>query len=380
MSYKYTHFIPENIAPKGAKRIAVYKGNERICTVPLGRLAPVEIKPLYSFGLVSDVHLSYYNSNPATTWRAEEKLPAALQYFTDKGCAFCAHCGDLVNVGFYYRADYTGETWVQNDFHVYDTIRKQFALPIYGVCGNHENYGKNITDTIPTTINGVTKTMLEHLYDYTVEDGTTGGTAKLSYTVSHAENAAIPESDVFIFAGQPKMMTPLGGENGEESLDWLASTLAANKDKRCFIFIHSYLEEDSGDAGDVRENSIFSSSCASSFKNLLGNYPNAILFHGHSHMKFENQKYYDSTKPLDDLQESYKAANYTDRNRFKSVHVPSLSTPRYIDFSENKAKEDIKASEAYIVDVYDDCIVLRGMDMINKQQLPLGSYKINTTG
>ena len=37
--YKYNHFIPQNIAPKGAKSIGVYDGNKKICTIPLGRMA-----------------------------------------------------------------------------------------------------------------------------------------------------------------------------------------------------------------------------------------------------------------------------------------------------------------------------------------------------
>ncbi len=382
MSYKYTHFIPENTAPKGAKRISVYRGDERICTVPLGRLAPVEKEPLYSFGIVSDVHLTYnHNSVVATNWKAEKKLPEALEYFTKNGCAFVAHCGDLVDMGFYHKNDSTQETWLMNDFAIYNEIRKRYDIPIYGICGNHEGYGKVITDPTPITIGDETKTMLEFLYDYTTEDGTSGK-AKLSYTISHTNNGAIPEGDLFVFVGQPTPYIPVGGEDGEEGTAWLENVLEVNKDKRCFVFVHAYLEEDSGDAGDVRENSIFDASWGGAktkaFKKLMGRYPNVILVHGHSHMKFENQKYYDSTKPLDALQESYKAANYTEKNGFKSIHVPSLSKPR--DIENGQSVNDDEASEAYIVDVYDDCIVLRGMDMINKQQLPLGSYKINTTG
>ena len=36
MSYKYTGFISQNIAPKNAKQIGVYNGNgDKICTIPL---------------------------------------------------------------------------------------------------------------------------------------------------------------------------------------------------------------------------------------------------------------------------------------------------------------------------------------------------------
>ncbi len=35
-------------------------------------------------------------------------------------------------------------------------------------------------------------------------------------------------------------------------------------------------------------------------------------------------------------------------------------------------------SQGYIVDVYDDCIVLNGMDFINNKPVPLGVLQINT--
>lgn len=160
---------------------------------------------------------------------------------------------------------------------------------------------------------------------------------------------------------------------------WLQTILANNTHRRCFIFIHSYIEEDSGDAKDVRENSMFDKwNKTSAFMDLLSRYKNTVLFHGHSHMMFENQKYYDSTQPLDKDQESYKAANYTEKNGFKSVHVPSCATPRYIDFNENKGKDDYTLSEGYIVDVHDDCIVLNGLSFsgTNATPVPLGTYKI----
>jgi hypothetical protein len=134
------------------------------------------------------------------------------------------------------------------------------------------------------------------------------------------------------------------------------------------VFIHAYIEEDSGDPMDVRENSIFDYwgvTKTTNFMNLLRQYPNVILFHGHSHMKFENQEY--------DVN-----ANYTDRNGFKSVHIPSVGNPRDINFDTMKSKDDNSASQGYIVDVYDGCVVLNGMDLINNEYVPLGVYKIET--
>jgi hypothetical protein len=35
-------------------------------------------------------------------------------------------------------------------------------------------------------------------------------------------------------------------------------------------------------------------------------------------------------------------------------------------------------SEGYLVDVYDDCIVLNGMNFIDNTIVPIGIYKIDT--
>ena len=98
-------------------------------------------------------------------------------------------------------------------------------------------------------------------------------------------------------------------------------------------------------------------------KTLLRQYPNAVLFHGHTHIKFEEQA-------------NDKSLNYTNKNGFHSVHIPSLGRPR--DIIDNTLVYAPSDSQGYIVDVYDDCIVLNGMDLVNNKYVPLGVYKIDT--
>ena len=365
MSYKYTHFIPENTAPRGAKRIGVYQGERRICTVPLGRLAPVEKAPLYSFGLLSDIHLWKTESS----WGGNAKFDNALSYFESQGLLFCAHCGDITQTGLYDEGDKT--TLQPGQFEVYKQTCDKYSIPVYGICGNHESYVNPITNN-PDELKYYTGTALTYTISSAPASEETVGT-----TVRPNVYAPVGD-DLFIMIGQPSWT---GAEVPMSDADfaWLQNVLASNTHRRCFVFIHSYIEEDSGDAHDVRENSMFDHwSKTAAFMALLAQYPNAILFHGHSHMKLENQLHYDSTKPLDKDQESYKAANYTEKNGFKSVHVPSCATPRDINFDENESENDNDASEGYIVDVHDDCIVLKGMDLVNQKLLVMGTYKIDT--
>lgn len=334
MAYKYKHFIPQNTAPSGAQSIGVYNSNgERVCTIPLGRMSPPTATKRYSFGLFSDIHIYPI---AAVEWTPEVKFDNALTYLENVGCAFCVQCGDFTQTGLFLYGDTT--TMDTRQFAKYKEICDKHTIPVYGICGNHESItGVAITNN------------LTELKEYTGTD--------LYYTITQ-------DNDVFIFIGQPSYNKVMG----DDALQWLSETLEENRNKRCFVFIHPYIEEDSGDPLDFRENSVFDdwgTTKTNSFINLMKQYPNTILFHGHSHTKFECQQY--------DVN-----ANYTERNGFKSVHVPSLGKPRDVNPTTGETPEDNYGSQGYVVDVYDGFIVLNGMDLINNEYVPLGVYKITT--
>ena len=333
MAYVYRHFIPQNIAPPDAKSIGVYDASgKRITSIPLGRLKPPTKEKLYSFGLVSDMHLW----KSGLEWNPDVKFDSALSYFESQGCVFCAHCGDITQTGFYYEGDAVNINYVQ--FAEYKRWCDAHPnLPVYGICGNHESYVNPVSNN------------LTDLKTYTGTD--------LYYTVERG-------NDLFIFIGQPSATVVMS----TEAYTWLTQTLSANTHRRCFVFVHAYIEEDSGDPCDVRENSIFDhwgATNTNAFMNLLSQYDNVVLFHGHSHMKFQ-------------CQELDECANYTEKNGFKSVHVPSLGIPRDVDTVNKVSVDDRTASQGYVVDVYDDCIVLNGWDFIGNKPVPLGTFKIDT--
>lgn len=343
MPYVYRHFIPQNTAPKGTKRIGVYKDGKKVATIPLGRMTPPAKEKLYSFGVFSDIHL--YKS--VTNWDGNGKFDGALTYLESQGCAMCVISGDLTQTGLY--DEQTGGGYVLNEaqFAKYKEICDKHTIPVYELCGNHESYyGQPITNN------------LDKLKTYTGKD-------VLSYTVSQG-------NDLFILCGQPKDAAVMT----DEDFQWLGTTLEANKDKRCFVFVHSHIDdnveggvEDSGNPSFARENSIFGNGYwgatnRTNFINLIKRYPNTLLFHGHTHIKFEAQEF--------DLE-----ANYSKENGFKSVHVPSLGSPRTLISADGTWQAAESESQGYIVDVYDDCIVLNGMDFVNEVPVPLGVYKIN---
>ena len=350
MAYKYTHFIPQNIAPKGANKIVVYNSKgEKITDIPLGGLTPPdEQNKLYSFGLVSDVHISLYEDS-AVAWKPRTKFDKALTYFENSGCAFCCVCGDLTQTGFYCRtveSDASTTYFDERQLAKYKEICDNHPnLPVYEIAGNHESYY-----SMP-------------IADNLTKWGTYTGKNVLHYTVEY-------QNDIFIFCGHPRGGTPMT----DEAFTFLSNTLSANSNKRCFVFVHPLWNDDSGDV-HVNGKGLYASHSSgggatlsewgkgTDLKNLLKQYPKAVLFHGHTHIKFEEQA-------------KDKSLNYTKKNGFHSVHISSLGRPR--DIIDNALVYAPSESQGYIVDVYDDCIVLNGMDFVNNKPVPLGTFKIDT--
>lgn len=339
MPYMYRHLIPQNTAPAGAKRIVVYDSNgKRVCTIPLGGLTPPTSGKMYSFGIVSDVHL--FPIKPVA-WTPETKFDNALAYFESKGCVMCIACGDLTQSGFYLRtddSDASTQTLDERQFAKYKEICDKHTIPVYEIMGNHESYyGMPVSNNLAL------------METYT-------GKGVLSYTVTQG-------NDLFILCGQPKDIAVMS----DEDFAWLGETLEANMGKRCFVFVHSHMDGDSGNPLNARDNSIFNywgAAKTAAFKTLMAQYPNTILFHGHTHMMFDAQQY--------DI-----AANYTEKNGFRSVHVPSSGSPRQLNADGSWTARESE-SQGYIVDVYPDCIVLNGWDFVGNKPIALGTLKIDT--
>ena len=327
--YKYKHFIPENIAPAEAEKIIVCDSTGKvICYIQLGRLKQPTRTKLYSFLAISDIHVQY---DTATT-----DLQRALTY-AENNCDFTCICGDLTQSG--------------TDAHLsqYKDIVSPFTIKIYAAGGNH--------DSIPSDMT------YDRLISYT------GNPMYYSFTKG---------DDVFI------MLSHYGKYEGDgtgwlsskfvsvEELQWLYETLEANRNKRCFIFNHVYPWNDGvGDANRLYNGKQWLTTdggVGQAFISLLKHYKNTILFHGHSHLRFK-------------LQELDKKANYSSVDGYRSVHIPSLSVPR--DRVDGTTQYIYAESEGYIVDVYDDYIILNGRDFIDNDAdghiIPIGTYKIDTT-
>lgn len=356
MTYKYKHFIPENTAPKGAKNIAVFNNDKKVYSIPLGRLTPTKKEKLYSFGLLSDIHVDPNDSKPQT------KLDNAMTFFKEHGCSFLCHCGDISMTGLWYPISETEHTsyYSPTQFDIFYSICNKHNMPVYGSCGNHESYnGYDIAKTY-TDIYGTDPTLvvnnLEKLQEYSGNG--------LVFTMTQGD-------DVFIFVGQSTQQLPMTIEH----LQWLYETLEENRNKRCFVFNHSFVsKDDSGNPMGFHSLPLFEfwgSTNTKAFNDMMAHYKNTMFFHGHSHVHFSTQ-------------EQVSHAIYSTNLGYRSVHVPSSANGRRIlkDEATGVYKFESKNpafSLGYMVEVYDDCIVLNGIDFINNEPVPIGTYEIDTT-
>ena len=312
----YTDFIPQNVAPQGMRRIGIYneEGN-RVGQIPLGGLTPPSpARKLYSFGALSDVHIVY---TTATT-----DFQRALTYLNDDiDVAFTCVCGDLTDDG---TAGQLAQYKAVVDSYSPDTH-------VYAIAGNHEKYS-----TQPTL-----------LQQYTGQP--------LYYSFMHGD-------DLFMMCGCYSWEND--GVFTQAYLQWVYETLEANRNRRCFIFEHVFPWGDSGNPGELYHFDMYSGTKGSVFQSLLKHYKNTVLFHGHSHTKFE-------------LQSVDKKANYSDTLGYRSIHIPSLAVPR--DIGDGELTNIYSESEGYVVDVYKDGIHMRGRDFVKEEFLPIASYWIDTT-
>ena len=349
MVCKYRHFIAENTAPKGARRIGVYRNGKRVGAVPLGHLTPPTTGKLYAFGLVSDMHMASYNAT------AQARFDGAMAYFKAQGASFCCHCGDISDYGLWYPISETDGTsyYSPEQYAALQSLSAKYDMPIYGCCGNHESYnGYTITGTY-TDIYGADPSLVvsnpQKLQEYTGNG--------LTFTVEHG-------NDTFLFVGQSAGNHPMT----VEQLAWLGDRLEENRNKRCFVFIHPYISaEDSGNPLGKHALPLFEywgATNTNAFISMMARYPNTIVFHGHSHVHF-------------DTQEQVSHAICSTALGFRSVHVPSTANGRRIVDGALTGK-DSQYSLGYLVDVYEDGIVLNGMDFVGNKPVALGTYRIGT--
>ena len=280
-------------------------------------------KPLYTFGLLSDTHVDGDGNDTAYSI---SDLNNAIKFFNDEGCEFVAYCGDLT---------YDGR---DEDFTALKSCLDTSTIPNYTVRGNHDC--RNTVDMYKNT---------------------TG--MELHYTTTK-------NNDLFIFLSldNDNNRVSTGGLT-QETVDWLTNIINNSKHQRIFLFYHFFFRNTSGDGegrsypyGTIGDGTL--TSYAQDFVNLVNNTPNLIFCTGHSHFKFN-------------LQDVNANANYYHLNNgCYHIHVPSGAKPR-IPVSGGGVESMYAESEGYLVEVYQDKVLFKPRDFIDKKYLLQYAYIIN---
>lgn len=326
---EYSALIPQNVAPRDARRIGIYNEQGiRVGQIPLGPLTfPDAGGKLYSFGALSDIHIGESTAN--------DDYVRALQWLSGN-VDFICECGDLVH---------GNATNAPAQIEQYIASRANATVPVYAISGNHDGAYVSNVETAITSYTG------QPLY-YSFTQG----------------------DDVFIMVGiKSNGRTVSLFADGE--LQWLYETLEANRNKRCFVFQHVRPDDACGNALGIYTNDIWGDVTVNGvtyydqtvFESLMNHYSNVVFFHGHSHVKFSLQAYDDT-------------ANIARDYAGWSVHIPSLAAPRDTSSVVNPSFVNVYAeSEGYVVDVYKTGIHLRGRDFVKGEYLPIASYWLDTT-
>lgn len=388
--YTYNSFISSNVAPQNAEFIGVYdSNNNRVGEIPLGYLKRIYDEPLYRFGILSDIHVDttdynyqqYINAYPYSD-EGMGDLRRALKWLRDVEHVnmICA-CGDLSQYG------------EDSEFQLSKTeIDNEIPnIPFYTCTGNHDCYNshagastfKNFFNsrTIDTTSNAIITS--------------TAYTNSFYFLKTFENSKGETSTDVFIFFS----MYNYSASNAYLSQDiaWLESILETYKTNRIFVFTHLFFPEYAGNLGRVNgtggiypTGNWLSGDGLTALMELLRKYQNVFWFSGHSHWKWDLQRF----------QDNVTVARYGNFGSW-TVHVPSLALPIDSDYTDitqqtdNNRVEKPLESQGGVVDVYEDKIVIRGIDFnINTSQngdttqgfsgdtyvkyLPISMYELHT--
>lgn len=320
----YTDFIEQNIAPYSAKKIGVYNSSgNKVGIVPLGSFKPSYGERLYRFGLLSDVHNQSDQSAEST-----EDLQRALAYFNEKESVWATCiCGDISQNG------------TASEFQIYknNVDAKSPSTPVYTTVGNHD-----ATTSGLNTANWNTYTGHDRCFEIT------------------------KNNDHFLFFGMNKWSLGSSGTPYLDSdIDWLEEKLEEYRNQRVFVFTHLFFPTRAGNLNDIYPNGNWlGGSQLTRIQALNDRYKNSIWFSGHSHWKWYLQKYQDR-------------ANIYKNDCGWCVHVPSCASP--IDSNGTSRDNKPLESEGAIVDVYENYIDIRGMNLKNQKYLPIAQYRLNTT-
>lgn len=269
---------------------------------------------MYTFGVLSDIHLRSDNYNHGI-----DDFNRAIPCLQNLGAEFVCITGDLGHAG------------TDDELVLYQNALNTYAsIPFHIIRGNHD-------------------------VKFTEDNWS-------SYTGFHSNHEFVHGGDVFLFMSRD-ISTDMSNTQAtpySEGLIWIKERLERYKGSRIFIFCHY---PPSGYSGLVDGQYYGWSSASTEDDELVGaimQTKNVVLFTGHTHYKLQ-------------VEETYDNINIYRFNASKSafVHVPSCAYPRN---ATSDVEEEL--SQGYLIDAYENGIVINGIDLVSGQLMPDYEYVI----
>ena len=337
--------------PKGATRLIAVSGNGDVTysyTIPENRLLKAE--ELYTFGALSDTHQG--NRYGATSIPYNHFINAAKVLY-DKGAITIGICGD-------FSYDNIESEYIAHSNAIKEIFKYAPDMPIFTTTGNHES---KYTGFSYDWYMEYARNVVDYDSDLTYSNF---GKDNLDYVVE------LPDGSVMIFLHQ--IYYDYGYSSSrlldDHQLQWLEARLEEYKDRTVFLFFHTFMDEEVGDASSATNEyglpMLKGTVEYQKFTEYFTKYTNVVYFSGHSHWAFDSQL----VEPKPGKTNYDKNIDDKDGTFATMVHIPACSTPRVLVGSGNNR------SEGYIVHVYEDCIVLEGYEFVKGETFAYATYII----
>lgn len=338
--------------PRGATRLIAVSGDKQITysyAIPESHLFTEE--ELYVFGALSDTHQGTRYGSTAIPYN---HFVNASKVLYEKGAIAIGICGD-------FSYDNIESEYILHANAIKEIYKTAPDMPIFTTTGNHEaKYTGFSYDWYMQYARDVVEYDSE--LDYLFFDDN-----ELDYAVE------LPDGSVMIFLHQKYY--DYGSSTSrlldDYQLDWLEARLEQYKDTTVFLFFHTFMDEEVGDATNASGSEyglpmISSTVEYKKFNEYFQKYTNVVYFSGHSHWAFDSQ----FVTPKPGKTNYDKNIDNKDGTFATMVHIPACSTPRVLVGSGEGR------SEGYIVHVYDDCIVFEGYEFAKGETFAYATFII----
>ena len=326
----YNGYISQNIAPLEAETIGIYDADDtRLAGFQTETLRPSYTDtPLYSFGLLSDVHIG-----KSSSYKADSDFENALKFFNEQNVEMTCICGDIT------------QNNKESEYAKYAEITAKANAPVYTTTGNHDCTGD-------TGVN------VEWWTKYTGQP--------LVFEKTIERNG---KTDHFLFFGMSYYN--FTSAYLEENFVWLEEKLEEYRNERCFVITHMFFPDRAGNLKDIYPSGNWlKGEQLARMKGLCDRYVNTLWLSGHSHWKWSLQEYQDRANIYRNYSGNQATSGWC-------VHVSSCAEPIT---SDGTSRESVpEGSEGAIVHVYENYVEILGMDLLNRKYIPIATYRLDTS-